>query len=205
MTSPVSAAAAGPASPGEVVGVLLAAGKSRRFGSPKLRARLSDGTPMGVASARKLRSAVDRVIVVLAEGDEGLRDLFADEGFDAFVHAPADGGMGESLACGVAAAPLAAAWVVALGDMPFIRPQTVRSIARAMGEGAWIAVPTLDGRRGHPVGFSAGLRDELLRLEGDRGARGVVDRHVERVRWITCDDPGIEFDVDTPERLAGSA
>jgi molybdenum cofactor cytidylyltransferase len=53
------------------------------------------------------------------------------------------------------------------------------------------------------VGFSAALRAELLALDGDTGARAVVERHAARIERIVTVDPGIFIDIDTPRDLAG--
>jgi molybdenum cofactor cytidylyltransferase len=52
------------------------------------------------------------------------------------------------------------------------------------------------GERGHPVGFSSALREELLELSGDSGARAVVQRHRDGIVLIECDDPGVLLDID---------
>jgi molybdenum cofactor cytidylyltransferase len=108
--------------PGEIVGILLAAGRGTRFGSDKRLYPLSDGTPMAVAAARNLRPACDRLIAVLRPGSETLAGLLAAEGCETVVCAEADSGMGHTLAAGVRASPEALGWVVALADMPFIAP-----------------------------------------------------------------------------------
>lgn len=111
-------------------------------------------------------------------------------------------GMGASLAAAIAAAGDAGGWVVALGDMPCIRPATIARVRRAIEGGALIAAPaSRDGRRGHPVGFAASLRGELEALDGDRGARELLRRHGATVALLRCDDPGIHFDVDVREDL----
>ena len=65
--------------PGEIVGILLAAGRGTRFGSDKRLYPLSDGTPMAVAAARNLRPACDRLIAVLRPDSETLAGLLAAE------------------------------------------------------------------------------------------------------------------------------
>jgi molybdenum cofactor cytidylyltransferase len=110
-------------------------------------------------------------------------------------------GMGHTLAHGVANAREAAGWIVALADMPAIRPSTIENIALALRAGATIAAPTYRGERGHPVGFSARLRSELLALTGDAGARSVLERHRDAIQLVECDDPGIILDVDAKSDL----
>ena len=64
-----------------------------------------------------------------------------------------------------------------------------------------MAAPFLNGRRGHPVGFGAAYRKELLNLQGDTGARGLLVRDQARLVQIGTDHPGIFADIDTPENL----
>ena len=61
--------------------------------------------------------------------------------------------------------------------------------------------PALNGERGHPVGFGAAVRDELLALDGDTGARALLERHAEDVRVVDCSDPGVIYDIDRKSDL----
>jgi molybdenum cofactor cytidylyltransferase len=112
--------------------------------------------------------------------------------------------MGTSLACGVAAAADADAWVVALADMPWIDPATIVKVADALRAGANITAPALRGRRGHPVGFSRLHHAALAALTGDLGARGVVEANTANIVQIDSDDAGILADVDRPQDLRRS-
>lgn len=187
-----------------IAGIVLAAGRGSRFGGDKLRCVLPDGTPVGLASARALRALPGRVVAVVAAGDSSVRGMFEADGFECVECADAADGMGASLACGVGATADASGWLVALGDMPFVRHETVSAVADAIASGALIAAPMHHGRRGHPVGFGASLRDELLALRGDQGARGVIARHQARCVPIHCDDAGAVTDIDTPADLAAA-
>jgi len=180
-----------------IVGVLLAAGAGTRFGGDKLLAPLSDGTPVGVRAARTLRGGVDRGLAVVRPGDEHLARLLEGEGFDVVCFPRAEAGMGASLAFGVASSPNADGWLVALADMPFVRPGTVEALSLRLREGAWIAAPCHGGRRGHPVGFSRPLFPELVLLSGDQGARSLLSIEAPRVELHEYDDPGVLFDIDT--------
>lgn len=190
---------------GDVVGILLAAGRSRRFGGDKLLHPLADGTPMALASAAVLRAVLPRTVAVVRPDHEALTALFTANGIDSVIARRADDGMGASLAAGVAATADAAAWIVSLGDMPFIQPQTISCIADALRHGAALAAPMYHGRRGHPVGFSARYRDELLALCEDQGARAVLQRDAHELLTIECRDPGVLLDIDRPATLAGTA
>ena len=184
-----------------IVAILLAAGAGTRFGGEKLLHPLEDGVAIAAHAARNLLAATPDVIAVVRWGDFPLYDMLEQEGCQVTMFQGAARGMGASLAHGVAQARGADGWVVALADMPRIRSDTVKSVITALQQGALIAAPVHKGERGHPVGFGAALRNELLTLDGDQGARAVVERHRDSVQLIECDDPGVLFDVDRKSDL----
>jgi molybdenum cofactor cytidylyltransferase len=183
-------------------GILLAGGAGSRFGGRKLLHSLPDGTSIGVAAWRNLRAALEHTVVVVREGDDELATLIADAGAPVVRCKDARLGMGHSLVCGVRALEGAGGWVVALADMPRVRPQTIVALAGRLRAGARIVVPVWNGQRGHPVGFAASCRDELLALSADSGARALLERHAADVVRVPVDDPGIVQDVDTKEDAA---
>jgi molybdenum cofactor cytidylyltransferase len=189
------------------VGILMAAGRGRRFDPAGNRNKLlqtlaqAGGDAVVAASARKLLAAVPHVIAVVPPDDGGVAALLASLGCDVTVCADADSGMAASLVHAVRhslyLAP--AGWLVALGDMPHVAPSTLRLLAAALQAGAPIAAPVLGGRRGNPVGFGAIHRDALLALQGDQGARRLLQTCP--VTEIAVTDPGIFHDIDTPADL----
>ncbi|MFO1431926.1 MAG: nucleotidyltransferase family protein [Candidatus Competibacteraceae bacterium] len=185
----------------EIVGILLAAGASTRFGGDKLLASLPDGTPVALASARTLLESTDRALLVLRSERSELGELLRAHGMQPVVCQEAAAGMGASLACGVKAAYDAAGWLVALADMPFLRNETVSAVAQAVRAGALIAAPIWNGRRGHPVGFGRQCYPALAALRGDTGARELLAAHPDWITWVPCDDPGIVRDIDLPSDL----
>lgn len=180
-----------------IAGILLAAGAGTRFGGRKLLHPLPDGIPVGVAALRNLKAALPNAVTVVRPGDDELRDLLAREGVPIVECADAWRGMGHSLAAGVAEASGADGWVIALGDMPRIRPATILAVAQALEQGAEIVVPVFTGERGHPVGISRRFRNELLGLTGDSGARGILTANAHVVLRLEVDDPAVLQDVDT--------
>ena len=190
----------------KLVGILLAAGYSRRFGADKLLALLPGGTPVAIAAARALRDGMTlalgeraQTIAVVRPEQKELAKLLDREGITALVSDAARRGMGTSLAAAVTATADAPGWVVALADMPFLKPETVAEVARALAAGNKIAAPAVNGRRGHPVGFAASFGAVLGTLDGDEGARRLLTEN--EVTLIACDDAGILRDVDVPEDL----
>jgi len=190
-----------------ISGVLLAAGRSARFGGDKLHASLADGRPMVLASLAPLTSELEAVVVVVRPRQRQLIGLLKEALGDASVEvtlcpcADAEQGMGHSIACGVQASRQAAGWIIALADMPWVRAQTIAMLRDGLRRGAALAAPCHRGRRGNPVAFSAAYRDDLLALSGDRGARDVVARDAALLQRVACDDEGILLDVNTPAAL----
>lgn len=186
-----------------LTGILLASGVGRRFGANKLLHPLPDGTPIAVAAARNLVAALPGSVAVVRAANSGLARRLRQAGCRIAVCRDAEEGMGRTLAAGVRASRDASGWVVALADMPFLQPATIRTIAHGLADGAAIAAPAFEGRRGHPVGLARRFRDDLEALEGDEGARRILAAHEDWITLYDVPDPGVLRDIDTPEDLAG--
>ena len=184
-----------------ITGILLAAGSGSRFGGDKLLHPLPDGTPIGIASVRNLKNALPDVIAVVRSRDDRLGDLFEKEGVAVHLCDDAHRGMARSFVCGINASHDADGWVIALGDMPFLLPQTIKAIAERITRSGRMAMPAYRGKRGHPVAFARPYLDELLNLKGDEGARSIIERHRRDLEIVDCDDPGILRDIDTASDL----
>lgn len=188
----------------DIVGILLAAGASRRFGRPKLVEPLPDGTPIAIAAAQSLRAVVPHCIAVVRDAHDTLSDGLRRTGFEVVICGEADRGLGASLSCGVRATREARGWMVALADMPFVSVATLRAIAPRMSEHKIIA-PSYGGQRGHPVGFGRCFEEELLALHEDRGGREILSRHADALELIPCNDAGVLRDIDRVEDLRQEA
>ena len=192
---------------GPVVGILLAAGRGRRFDPLGQRNKLlqalpeAGGEPVVAASARKLLAVLDTVIAVVPPDDGGVGALLSSIGCELTVCPDADSGMAASLVHAIRhSLPHApAAWLVALGDMPHVAPATLRALREALAAGAPIAAPVMGERRGNPVGFGRVHLPALLALEGEQGARSLLQSCP--VTGVPVNDPGIFRDIDTPADL----
>lgn len=184
-----------------VVGILLAAGTGSRFGSDKLRHPLPHGVVIAVQAARHLRAAVDRVVAVVRPGAEETAEALRGEGCEVTVCSLAAEGMGASLAWAVQQAGDASGYLIALADMPFIRPSSISAVRDALDEGAALAAPYFRARRGHPVGIAGRYASELRALAGDEGARQLLDRDNSLLVKVPVGDPGVIRDIDSPGDL----
>ncbi|UGQ49343.1 nucleotidyltransferase family protein [Massilia endophytica] len=186
-----------------IAGILLAAGRGSRFspdgGCNKLLQPLATGASVLAASARHMLAALPEVVAVVRSGDEATAAELSALGCMVTECPDAHQGMACSLVHGLRQAGYADGWVLALGDMPHVQPATIAALARALEEGADIAAPVHDGKRGNPVAFSRLHLPALLALQGDEGARGIVRNSA--VQEVPVDDPGIFRDIDTPADL----
>ncbi|MBC3871156.1 nucleotidyltransferase family protein [Undibacterium oligocarboniphilum] len=184
-------------------GILLAAGRGRRYdqsgASDKLMQLLPDGRTVVLTSALHLRSVLPEVVVVVRSGNSDLLREMAQHGFRTLVCEEADSGMAASLTCALRDTIHSTGWIIALADMPFVRPATIAALRDRLLNGADIAAPVFQRRRGNPVGFSRTHLPELLQLSGDQGARHVLSHAM--VTAVDVDDAGILHDVDVPADL----
>ena len=190
---------------GLLIGLLVAAGRGRRFdpsgARSKLEARL-DGAMVALRTAQALLAACDRVIAAVRPDSLQLSDELRRAGCEI---APVTGeeGMGNSIACGARAAlrhEHLRALLVQPADMPWLEAESVRQVGGAVTPaGELIVLPTHRGQDGHPVRFDASLVPALARLSGDRGARQLLLRHP--ALRMPIDHAGVVRDLDTPADL----
>jgi molybdenum cofactor cytidylyltransferase len=174
-------------------------------GPNKLLAELGGKTLVRIVTEQALASKAQSVTVVTghqaAEVEKALRGLKVT-----FVHNPDFAqGLASSVKAGVAAVPPKADGVViCLGDMPLIDAHLIDRLIEAFApdRGNLIAVPVSDSRRGNPVLWSRRFFKELMALDGDIGARHLIERHSEAVAEVQVKGRGAFLDIDTPQALA---
>jgi molybdenum cofactor cytidylyltransferase len=187
-----------------IFGVLLAAGMSSRMGRPKQLLEWR-GRPMVRHMAEQaLASQLSGLVVVTGADASAARAALV--GLDGPVQTVENpdyaAGQAGSLRAGLAVLPGSTeAAVVLLVDQPLVTPALIDLVLAAYDADRSLlaVVPRYDGRRGNPVLLAAPLFAELGLLTGDVGARSVLERYAERVRWLDVDDPAVVTDVDTPE------
>lgn len=188
---------------GQIIGILLAAGRGLRFdptgAQNKLMQRLPNGDTVAVAAARNLLAALPMVLAVVRPGADAVAAQLRAIGCEVIECPSAELGMGASLVHALSHARTAAGWIIALADMPYVQPATCIALIDAIRRGANIAVPTCGGRRGNPVAFGSVHLPDLLRLGGDQGARSLLTAYP--VTEIAVDDAGIGRDIDTATDL----
>jgi molybdenum cofactor cytidylyltransferase len=113
----------------------------------------------------------------------------------------ANQGMAASIVRGVQINPEAAGWMIGLADMPMLPSGAIAAVHEALIAGAALAAPSSKGSRGHPVGFAQHYRKELLALQGDNGARHLLEREANQLELIEIGHDGIFTDIDRTDDL----
>jgi molybdenum cofactor cytidylyltransferase len=181
-----------------VTGVVLAAGSSRRLGTPKQLLPYRDTTVLGATLQVARIAGFDQLIVTLGGAAQAVRDAVPLDGAD--VVTVDDFGTGCSASLRVALQhvdPRAAGIVLMLGDQPRMDPTTVRRMVAA-GVGADIVVCRYADGVGHPFWFSRDAFEELSQLHGDKGVWKLLESGRHPVRELAVDGP-VPLDVDTWE------
>lgn len=188
-----------------IAGILLASGASTRFGGDKLAATL-DGRPVVRWSAAALAGAVDELVVVVRDDESPIRRALEGLPIRWAINHDAERGMSTAIRAGIAALPAHTdAAIVALGDQPLVDGRVAgRLVARWREGGARAVQPRYDDGRGHPVLFDGSLFPALRALEGDVGARAVLDSVGDALALLTVAGPR-PIDVDTPDALRAVA
>jgi molybdenum cofactor cytidylyltransferase len=188
-----------------IAGILLASGASTRFGGDKLVAML-DGRAIVRWSAEALAGAVDELVVVVRDDGSTIRHALEGMPIRVAINHDSARGMSTAIRAGIGALPAhTGAAIVALGDQPLVDARVVAQlVARWRASGARAVQPRYDDGRGHPVLFDASLFPALGALEGDVGARAVLDAQGDALELLGVAGPR-PIDVDTPEALRAVA
>jgi molybdenum cofactor cytidylyltransferase len=183
--------------------VLLAAGSSSRFGSPKQLAAVG-GRPMlvRVLDALLELEGRDAIAVVLGANADRLGPLVRHESVNVVLNPDYAQGMAGSIRAGLAAAPADSRGVlIALADQVAVTSDDLRQLVICWQQRPdRIVAAQYTGTTGAPAIFPSELFGELAALQGDRGARALLSLHADRV--VAVPMPSAALDVDTPADLA---
>jgi len=187
-----------------IAAVVLAAGQSTRMGSNKLLADLHGKPLLAQTVEQVLASGVDAVVVVTghmaAEVQAALRGKAVR-----IVHNPNfSEGLATSLRAGVAAVQEYDAAFICLGDMPLVRASDMQRMMAAFDveEGRTLIAPAQGRKLGNPVLWGQEHYSALMALEGDRGARSLLEAQRDAIIEVDVGHEGIMLDADTPEALS---
>lgn len=181
-----------------VTAVVLAAGRSQRFGGGKQLAKVAGAALLQSTLDVVKHSVVRDIVLVVGHHAEEVTGSIDVLGIEVVFNPAYDEGMSTSIKAGLATLrPDVSGVVMVLGDQPLIRPRTIDRLVEAYGSTDCQAVaPSYEGRRGNPILLDLSLRPQIELLQGDVGCREILDR-LDDVEVVEVDDPGILVDVDT--------
>jgi len=189
----------------EIAAIVLAAGRSSRMGANKLLADLG-GTPMIRKSVEAVLASQARPVIVVTGHESGkLRSSLAGLAVTVTENPDYAQGLSTSLRAGLAAVPNTADGViVCLGDMPLVGGLEIDKLISAFNhnEHRTIIVPVHGGERGNPVLWGRQHFADMAKLEGDRGARQLIDANADQVTEVAMRSDTVLADFDTPESLS---
>ncbi len=181
--------------------LILAAGAGSRFGGGKLLAPWRGGVLLDGAIAAAKSAPVQGVLGVIG-ADPRVEHHLRANGIPVVEAADHAQGLSASLKAGIRALPPGATGVIVfLGDMPLVPHIILPPLAEALARGARAAVPVFDGKIGNPAALAPALFPALLALEGDRGARALLEGLGEALIRVASPDNGVLLDVDRPDQL----
>lgn len=190
---------------GKIGGLLLAAGGSSRFGSPKQLALFEGKSLLRRATETLVNSSCNPIVVVLGAETERSVSEIADLAANICVNDRWQSGMSSSVKAGLNELrnmePNLAAVMITLCDQPYVTVDTINFFAVKFRQtSAEIVAAKYAGMLGVPALFSCRLFNDLLSLTGDKGARELIRIHGGDVDSIRVDEAA--FDMDTPDDLA---
>lgn len=188
----------------KIGGLLLAAGGSSRFGSPKQLAHFEGKSLLRRAALTLVNSACNPVVVVLGSETVHSPSEIADLPVSILVNDEWRSGMSSSIKCGLIALtdvePELSGVMITLCDQPYVTNEAIRLfIDTFCGLNSNIVAAEYAGIVGVPALFSRPMFDILLNLDGDKGARELIQSHISTVAKI--DLPLAAFDIDSLDDL----
>lgn len=183
-----------------VSAVILAAGASSRMGRPKLELEIDGVNLLERTIKNVIRSIADEIILVL-QPDKMPVDLKEYPGIKVVINDMWKTGQSSSMKAGLkAVSGRSGGALFFMGDQPFVTPDIINELIMSFMEtDKPVTVPLYRGKRGAPVLFKRSVYQELLRVEGDRGGRDLINRYP--ADFVDIDSEYASFDIDTPEEF----
>jgi molybdenum cofactor cytidylyltransferase len=188
--------------------ILLAAGHSKRFGSDKLCHSISVNNklaPIIIHTLAVWLSVFDSVTLVTRSDNQRLVKLltstYDNKQINLVFVDELNAEMSVSLRNGIQAKSSSDAWLIGLADMPYLHASVLRDSVTALTAHAEITRAFYHDEPGHPVGFTSKFYYSLMNIEGDSGAKSILQSHHELITRIPSPDNGIFRDIDTKSDL----
>lgn len=187
-----------------ICALVLAAGESRRMGTPKLLLPFGGKTIIEHIVDNINQSKADKILLVLGSHREEILSKMADRPVLIVVNHRYKEGMLSSIQAGFESLPKdTAAALVCLGDQPFIPFSVIDALIEVYQKtNRGIVLPVYQKKRGHPLLIDIKHKQEVLNLSPDIGLRALLHKYPQDVQEAKVDTPHILKDIDKPEDYA---
>lgn len=178
--------------------VILAAGLSTRMGGSKLTLML-DGIPIVEHVIKNVEvSEIEDIVLVYSKYTEDVKHIADKHGIHAVENKRAEEGMSTSVKEGLSSMLGKQGVMFLLGDQPFIETRDINKLVSQFKVNRdKIIVPVSYNGRGNPVIFPEKFYAEIMGIEGDKGARLLLDKYASEVVFVEVEASRIHFDIDT--------
>jgi len=183
----------------EIWAIILAAGESKRMGSPKMLLPFKGFTMIENVIANVSCSKVDNIMVVLGADRDSIVKLIRTKAVNYCYNENYKDGMLSSVMCGFRNIPIDhSAVLVFQGDQPLITPKAINSVIEVyLSSGKGIVIPVYESKRGHPILIDRKYRNEIQKLNPAEGLRSLALKYSDDVLEVNTDVAGILRDFDT--------
>ncbi|MBZ5536635.1 MAG: nucleotidyltransferase family protein [Acidobacteriia bacterium] len=184
-----------------IIGIILAAGESKRMGTPKALLKIGEHPFINHIANQLEASQLDLIYAVLGENADVIQPVLARN--ITVIHNPNfKEGQISSLRTAIDKVQYenCDGVIIALVDHPLISTSVVLKLIETFYQSKKrIIIPTHSGKRGHPVLYSREVFAEILEAPPDRNAKAIRLENLEETLEVEVDDPGILVDIDTPQ------
>jgi len=180
--------------------ILLAAGQSKRMSGENKLIKSVKGIPLIKCALNNiLKSHVNEIIIVLGYQNETIEKLINKTSRIKFVfNSNFESGMASSIIKGIKKlSKKTDSFFISLGDMPSINYDTYNQLIKC-NKNKKAIVPMFKGQQGNPVLFPKSFEEKLLSIQGDSGAKKILEINKKEVLYLEINDPGIIRDLDVP-------
>jgi len=187
----------------KISAIILAAGTSSRMGFLKQTANIKGKSLLELVLDKVRKFPFHEIIIVLGYKHEEVMKTLKLEYEKVVINEEYEKGMSSSLKKGVLnISKDSEAFAIFLADMPLIKEKSIEKVINEFNERSCLIVaPIFNKVIGHPVIFHRNLIPEIINLEGDIGAKKVIEKYKDEACFIEIDDEGVLIDIDTPKDL----
>ena len=183
--------------------ILLAAGQSKRMNGENKLTKKIQGIPLIKHSVKNiLASSIDELIVVLGYQKEVIEKIIDKNEKVKFVfNKNFESGIASSIKIGLNhLSEKTEAFFICLGDMPMINQDVYNQLIRSRNNKE-IIVPTYKGQQRNPILFSKSMKSIIISIEGDIGAKKILEQNKDKILKVKIDDINITKDFNTKDNF----